>query len=90
MEDSNAYILGTDKEESIDLSFNTLFGPLNPMGGKQLVLKLVLTLDLGCGPGSCSVELTKIVGPEGRIIVLIVPSLYSLPRRTSKRAQPSN
>ena len=70
MEDSNAYILGTDKEELNRLELqHSIWSSESHAGWKTAGFKTGDSLlDLGCGPGSCSVELAKIVGPEGRVI----------------------
>ena len=70
MEDSNAYILGTDKEELNRLELqHSIWSSESHVGWKTAGFKIGDSLlDLGCGPGSCSVELAKIVGPEGRVI----------------------
>ena len=70
MGDSNAYILGTDQEELKRLELqHSIWSSESHVGWRAAGFKIGDSiLDLGCGPGSCSVELAKIVGPDGRII----------------------
>ena len=70
MGDSNAYILGTDQEELKRLELqHSIWSSESHAGWRAAGFERGDSiLDLGCGPGSCSVELAKIVGPDGRII----------------------
>ena len=70
MGDSNAYILGTDQEELKRLELqHSIWSSESHVGWRAAGFNRGDSiLDLGCGPGSCSVELAKIVGPDGRII----------------------
>ena len=78
MEDSNAYILGTDQEELKRLELqHSIWSSESHVGWRAAGFKRGDSiLDLGCGPGSCSFELAKIVGPDGRIISCL---LYTSP-----------
>ena len=72
MTDSNAYILGTDKEElkRLELQHRVWASESRKGWSNAEFHKGQTILDLGCGPGSCSLELAQIVGYSGKILAL--------------------
>ena len=72
MSDSNAYILGTDREELDRLELqHKVWLSESKKGWTNAGFSIGHSiLDLGCGPGYCSLELADIVGSNGNIIAL--------------------
>ena len=72
MTDVDAYILGTDQEELDRLELqHKVWASETRKGWSNAEFREGQTiLDLGCGPGYCSVELAKIVGPNGKVVAL--------------------
>ena len=72
MPDTNAYILGTDNQELLRLDIQHKVWQSETKKGWSLAgFKEGQTLlDLGSGPGSCSLELADIVGPSGNIVAI--------------------
>ena len=70
MEENNAYILGTDQEELRRLEIqHKVWQSEAKRGWKLADFKAGDNiLDLGCGPGYCSMELASIVGKTGEVI----------------------
>ena len=58
------------KKNSSDSSFNIKYGNLKLEQGYAGFSEGQTILDLGCGPGSCSLELADIVGSQGKVIAL--------------------
>ena len=72
MSDPNAYILGTDKEELDRLELqHKVWSTETRAGWSNAEFHEGQTiLDLGCGPGYCSIELADVVGPNGKVVAL--------------------
>lgn len=72
MTESNAYILGTDQEElfRLELQHKVWQSEARTGWGYAGFSEGQTILDLGCGPGSCSLELADIVGSQGKVIAL--------------------
>ena len=70
MEENDAYILGTDQEELRRLEIqHKVWQSEAERGWKIAGFKTGDSLlDLGCGPGYCSMELANIVGKTGEVI----------------------
>ena len=70
MEENDAYILGTDQEELRRLEIqHKVWQSEAERGWKLAGFKTGDSLlDLGCGPGYCSMELANIVGKTGEVI----------------------
>ncbi|MFL2983319.1 MAG: class I SAM-dependent methyltransferase [Candidatus Neomarinimicrobiota bacterium] len=70
MSDKNSYILGTDQKELDRLKVqHKTWKSEAQKSWKTANFKLGDTLlDLGCGPGYCSIELANIVGKTGKVI----------------------
>lgn len=69
-QDENQYILGTDKEELWRLGFqHQVWSEEARKGWRSAQFSKGQTfLDLGCGPGFCTVELAYMAGPDGKVI----------------------
>ena len=70
MSETNAYILGTEKDELLRLGLQHEIWSSEAHRGWELAgfgagMKL---LDLGCGPGYCTRELAYMVGRDGKVI----------------------
>ena len=72
MTESDAYILGTDQEEldRLELQHKVWASETRKGWSNAEFHEGQTILDLGCGPGSCSVELAEIVGPNGKVVAL--------------------
>lgn len=72
MEDKNAYILGTDKEELHRLGVQHQVWASEAQKGWELAgfTEGHTILDLGSGPGFCSKELAFITGNNGKVIAV--------------------
>lgn len=72
MEETNAYILGTDKEELQRLGLQHQVWASEAQKGWELAGFSAgqTILDLGSGPGFCSKELAFIVGNSGQVIAI--------------------
>lgn len=72
MEDNNAYILGTDKEELHRLGLQHQVWASEAQKGWELAGFTAgqTILDLGSGPGFCSKELAFVVGNSGKVIAI--------------------
>ena len=70
MNENNAYILGTDKEELHRLEIqHKIWKSEARTGWKIAEFKSgQRLLDLGCGPGLCTVELANVAGESGKVI----------------------
>ena len=70
MQENDAYILGTDQEELDRLKIqHQVWRSETERGWKLANFKSGnILLDLGCGPGYCSIELANIVGKNGKVI----------------------
>jgi len=69
-EDKNQYILGTDREELWRLGFQHQVWSEEARKGWRAAMftKGQNILDLGCGPGFCTIELAYIAGPDGKVV----------------------
>lgn len=72
MKESNAYILGTELKELHRLGYQHQIWSSEARKAWEIAEFSYgqTILDLGCGPGYCSVELGYLVGPEGKIIAV--------------------
>ena len=72
MTDVDAYILGTDQEEldRLELQHKVWASETRKGWSNAKFHEGQTILDLGCGPGSCSLELAEIVGPNGKVVAL--------------------
>ena len=72
MTDVDAYILGTDQEEldRLELQHKVWTSETRKGWSNAKFHEGQTILDLGCGPGSCSLELAEIVGPNGKVVAL--------------------
>ena len=70
MQENDAYILGTDQEELDRLKIqHQVWKSETERGWKLANFKSGnILLDLGCGPGYCTIELANIVGKNGKVI----------------------
>ncbi|MEX0288025.1 MAG: methyltransferase domain-containing protein [Flavobacteriaceae bacterium] len=70
MEESKAYILGTDEQELFRLGIqHQVWAEEAQTGWRKAGFRAGQTLlDLGCGPGYCTTEMAFIVGEQGRVI----------------------
>ena len=70
MQENDTYILGTDQEELDRLKIqHQVWRSEAELGWNLAKFKLGnILLDLGCGPGYCSIELANIVGKNGKVI----------------------
>lgn len=70
MKEKNAYILGTDKEElnRLEIQHKVWASEARKGWGIAEFKPGQTLLDLGCGPGFCTVELAHIVGDTGKVI----------------------
>ncbi len=70
MGDEREYILGTDRAELERLEFQhqAWVAQLYAVAARAGLRTGDTLLDLGCGPGFTSLELARIVGPQGRVI----------------------
>lgn len=69
-QEQNQYILGTDKEELWRLGFqHQVWSEEARIGWRHaMITKGQTILDLGCGPGFCTIELAYMMGAEGKVI----------------------
>ena len=76
MSELNAYILGTDEEEldRLELQHRVWASEARKGWNNAEFKKGHTVLDLGCGPGSCSIELADIVGSNGKVIAKDTPN----------------
>ncbi len=72
LSENNAYILGTERAELHRLGLqHQVWSSEARRGWKIAEFSYGQTLlDLGCGPGFCTLELGYIVGPEGKVIAV--------------------
>ena len=70
MSDKNPYILGTDQKEldRLRIQHKTWKVEAQKSWDTAKFKSGDIILDLGCGPGYCSVELARIVGSTGKVI----------------------
>ena len=78
MSDDKPYILGTDNEEikRLELQHKIWLSEAKTGWFSANFSKNNTILDLGSGPGTCSKELAKIVGTDGKIIAVDKSSHY--------------
>ena len=70
--EKNAYILGTEREELHRLGLQHQVWSAEARHGWRLAEFSAgqQLLDLGCGPGFCTLEMAYMVGPEGKVIAV--------------------
>lgn len=95
MSELNAYILGTDEEEldRLELQHRVWASEARKGWNNAEFKKGHTVLDLGCGPGSCSIELADIVGSNGKVIALdrsesFITYLNSLAKKSNLPIEP--
>ena len=78
MVEKNSYILGTDASElsRLELQHDVWLSEARKGWNKANFNKGQTILDLGCGPGSCSKELAKIVDNHGKIISIDKSAIF--------------
>lgn len=78
MQDNNAYILGTEKQELHRLGFQHQIWSSEARKAWEIAEFSYghRILDLGCGPGFCSLELGFLVGEEGSILAVDKSQAY--------------
>jgi len=72
LNEKNAYILGTDREELWRLGYQHQVWSLEARRGWEIAGFSMgqNILDLGCGPGFCTQELGYIVGQNGKVVAI--------------------
>ena len=70
MNEYNAYILGTDKKELHRLENQHKIWKSEARKGWEIAefKPGQILLDIGCGPGLCTIELANVVGDSGKVI----------------------